>query len=167
MIMSYNTRQEKTDLLIRAFLRGEEVTKETAPIILGIKTPRAIKAYMDEFNEWNADQNEPREEATSETSSVTPEPKKKTFTPKTNKMDLTKFLVKIEDENGQELEDDFEVVTSTSNAIIIRKIVPINKSVTINGEQVIVDLRALRIMSPDATFKGIKVSTLIVAAELA
>jgi len=157
-----NIRQSKLDLLVQAHKSGVEVTEKNAPEILGIKTPNSVKNYLNAFLEWR--DGEPATEAPE-----APKTKaKKTFGGKqAEKLDLSKYNVVLEDENGAELEEQFEVVATTSNTIVIREVKPIIKSVTIAGKQVKVDLRELRKLSPDAIFQGVKVSTLLVVAEIA
>ena len=50
---------------------------------------------------------------------------------------------------------------------MIKKVEPILKNVTIGGETIQVDLRRLRKLDPDQKFAGVKVSNLLIAAELA
>lgn len=163
-----NIRQSKLDLLISAYAQGEEITSENAQTILGIKTPAVVKNYLDAFASWQKEQEgagDPEDEPTVET----PQPKaKKTFAKKQpEKLDLSNYRVVLEDENGAELDEEFEVVATTSNTIIVREVKPIIKTPTINGKQVRVDLRELRRLSPDVIYQGVKVSTLLIAAEIA
>ena len=159
---TYTIRQNKLDIIIAAHKNGSEINEDTVAEILSIKTPKAIKAYVKAFNEIN-DQEETSEEPKQEAPPVK-EKKKKTFS--ASKMKTPKeYTYFVEDENGAEIEH--EVIAVTENSIILKKVEPIIKHVFIGGVEIEVDLRKLRKEDPDAQLHGVKVSSLLTAAELA
>lgn len=173
----YNINETKLNLLINASNEGREITKESVAEILAIKTPKAIKAYLEAFIVSSTKEIQNQEDTVQTVQGidmdVSPVPvvkdeTKKTFAPKSKieeKLDLSGFTVILE-EDGIEKEE-FEVVSNTKTAIIINRIVPISKSIMIDGDLKTVDLRKLRAMNPDAELYGTKVSNLIILAELA
>ena len=186
--MAYKIRQAKLDLMIRAYGQGDNITIENAPIILGVKTPNAVKAYMEAFLEWkdnyeNGD-SEPDEdpeqgeleldievEATTEEPTAPKEEKKKikkAFTAKKKAptaKDIKDYRFFVEDEDG--VEEELEAVTVTSSTVLLRKIEPIWKTLRINGDNKRVDIRELSKMSPDDKYMGVLVSDLLIAAKFA
>ena len=163
---TYTIRENKLEILIAAHNNGSEINEETVAEILHIKTPKAIKAYVKAFNERN-DQEETLEETEQEAPSVEVphivKEKRKFSKPKAKTPKDLKYFV--EDENGVEVEH--EAIAVTDNAIMLKKVEPILKNVTIGGETIQVDLRRLRKLDPDQKFAGVKVSNLLIAAELA
>ena len=168
--MAYKIRQAKLDLLISYYKQGGTIDKDTIPEILGITTPAAIKEYFKTFNEWQ-ENGDRQDDLPAETENKVEAPVKKTFAvKKATKVKKTEKAVKdyrfvVEDEFGGE--EEFEPVTVTSSTVVLRKVEPIVKVVTIKGVGISVDLRELRKLDPDSLQHGVKVSDLITAAELA
>lgn len=193
--MAYKIRSKTFDYLVRAYLRGEEVTLETVPILTGIKTEQVVKVYWREFKKWllsesngnptSVEETEQIEEEQTENENMseetvnevevleapTPSPvaKKTLVSKKALFADLTGYTVKIEDDNGVEGSEEFEIVATShsSKMIVVKEIKPILKDVIINGNKISLDLRKLNTMSPDDVISGVKVSTLLIAATIA
>jgi len=193
--MAYKIRPKTFDYLVRAYFRGEEVTLETVPMLTGIKTEQVVKVYWKEFEKWLDSSNKKNEEPTSVEEieqneeptekeimseeavnevevleAPTPVVAKKTLVSKKALFaDLTGYTVKIEDDNGVEGSEEFEIVATShsSKMLVVKEIKPILKDVIINGDKISVDIRKLNTMSPDAIINGVKVSTLLIAATIA
>lgn len=75
--------------------------------------------------------------------------------------------VTLIESNGTDSDEVFEVVSATSKAIIIKRVVPDMKKIKVSGVELEVDLNALKRMSPNATLHGKPVELLIAAATLA
>lgn len=187
--MAYNINPNKLDLLIRAYGRDEEINEETAYTILGIKTKQVVRRYLKEFNDWKegyeAEESElteaelieePDEEEVTKNEETqeppkpvkTPFAKKKKVEPKPQLPEnkpIEDYTFVLEDENGAETLLDISFASSST--VVLKEVKPIIKEVRIGGNIVEVDLQKLRKMSPDAVHQGVKVSTLIVAAEIA
>ena len=171
--MAYKIRQAKLELLISAYQHGEVIDKDSTPEILGITTPAAIKQYLKSFNEWVANGEGEDEERVVTDEVEAPPVAKTTFIKSPKRVDELRYPSKeikdytfiIENENGAE--EEFEPITVTSSTVVLRKIEPIIKTITIGGSAVEVDLRKLRKLDPMSMEYGVMVSTLILAAELA
>ena len=177
--MAYKIRQAKLDLMIRAYGQGDDVTIENAPIILGVKTPNAVKAYMEAFLEWkenfengDSETEEDEQESETEVETSTEEPpvkkEKKSFTAKKKAptaKDIKDYIFLIEDENG--IEQKLEPLKITPSSVLLRKIEPIWKTLRIDGINTKVDIRELSKMSPDYKYMGVLVSDLLIAAKFA
>lgn len=189
--MSYIIRRKTLDFVIRAYLRGEEVTRDNIKIYTGIKTNQVNGVYWKEFKKWlesdskgettSFDEIEEKEELTEKENMIEEkeeevfnEPsqaviKKTLISKKALFADLTGYTVKIEDDNGVESTNEFEIVATshTSKMIVVKEIKPILKDVIINGAKISVDVRKLNTMLPDTLINGVKVSTLLIAATIA
>lgn len=193
--MSYDLNNEKFKLVIAAYQRGEQITRETLSEIVGVTSLNAVKKYEKMFDAWREDQADAEEccgaeeecgtgSCTKETPSEQPphpsdgpnwdkdlvegtttevnEPVSQDLVFQTL---LENKTILLEDVNG--IEEKLEVSSSTPRALILKKIVPIIKEVIVGGSTIKVDVRDLRSRDPESEVAGVKVKTLLIAAELA
>lgn len=145
-------KKGKLEAVTNHILKGGDVDVETLAGIIDTQPEdiETINAYVRRANKDIEAARADEDDAEEEQESSTPEA----------------VRYQLKDDNG--ILRDLDVVKVKNDRVILQfhyvsDIVP----VIVRGEEVLVDLNALRKLSPDELKEGIKVSTLIAAAELA